>query len=169
MFQEISRMIDHDVCNDVSVFTSEGNPYGRPTSQFTKGHVFQGYPYDNEAPIRYTPAQARELAAALLRAADEAEGVEPRITLKDVPEDLLQGDTKEHMRTHVYVNVSATEWNPDGRRYRRAGYRKCVERDAWFSASDAQRTAALVEAGNYVAQSSRHQAEVEGQWPPPSV
>jgi hypothetical protein len=57
-----------------SVFTgdAEPNPYYRT------GSVYQGHQHDGEYPeFEYTPAQARELAAALLRAADEAEGREP--------------------------------------------------------------------------------------------
>lgn len=121
---------------------------------------------DEYGPTEYTPAQARAKAAALLRAADEAEGVPPRITLRDVPGGLLTDEARDHMRMHVYVNISATDRNPTGHHYRRAGYRKFVERDVWFGASDEQRAAALLEAANSVAQSSRHQATVEGQWPP---
>jgi hypothetical protein len=56
---------------EVSVFTREEGM----SEYYKPGVVYQGHPHDDEYPeMEFTPAQARELAAALLRAADEAEG-----------------------------------------------------------------------------------------------
>lgn len=93
---------------------------------------------DEYGPVEYTPAQARGLAAALLQAADEAEGVKPRITLKDIPEDLPPALARDHMRTHVYLSMSATGRIGIDSGYQRIGYRQFVERDAWYGASAEQ-------------------------------
>ncbi|MDX2575953.1 hypothetical protein PV332_10725 [Streptomyces scabiei] len=71
MKQEISRTVDDMVfVGDVSVFTREEGMH----EYYKPGIVYQGHPYDGEYPeFGYTPEQARELAAALSRAADEAE------------------------------------------------------------------------------------------------
>lgn len=59
---------------DVSVFTYEEGM----SDYYKPGVVYQGHPHDDEYPeMGFTPAQARELAAILLLAADEAEDREP--------------------------------------------------------------------------------------------
>jgi hypothetical protein len=59
---------------EVSVFTREEGM----SEYYKPGVVYQGHPHDDEYPeMEFTPAQARELAAALRRAADEAEGRKP--------------------------------------------------------------------------------------------
>lgn len=99
----------------------------------------------------YSPAQARSLAAALFRAADEAEGRGSHFTLKPVPEDLPSDEAREHMRTHVYVHIHATDRNADSSGYRRVGYRVFADRETWYGASDEARAQAVSRAVNRVA------------------
>ncbi|WP_329544674.1 hypothetical protein OG548_08125 [Streptomyces sp. NBC_01356] len=63
--------------------------------------------------------------------------------LREIPEFKLSAEARDHMRSHVYVNVSVTDRNPDGKGYRQAGYRTWVTRDEWYSATDAEREAAI--------------------------
>jgi hypothetical protein len=76
------------------------------------------------------------------------------ITLRDIPEDMPPVKAREHMRTHVYLNVGVTDRNSDGVGNPRAGYRKWVTREEWYSATDEERAAAIQEVCATVAKRS---------------
>ncbi|MET7939701.1 hypothetical protein [Streptomyces sp. NPDC005302] len=110
---------------EVQIFSDDGD-YAPPTTAF------------------HTPAQARELADALLRAADDAEGLgTPCLVLRPVPADKIHARARERMRTHVFVKVCATDRNPDDKGYRLVGYYLFATREAWYGASDEERERAV--------------------------
>ncbi|MFD5198863.1 hypothetical protein ACFWM7_01575 [Streptomyces sp. NPDC058375] len=55
--------------------------------------------------LDYTPAQARKLAAALLRAADEAEGVEP-VDVEQAVRNKVADELKQMDGTNMGMNIS---------------------------------------------------------------
>lgn len=73
------------------------------------------------------------------------------MNFKDIPAFDIPADARDHMRTHVYVNVSVTERNPDDYGYRRVGCRKWVTREEWYSATDAERESAIQSVAESVA------------------
>lgn len=72
------------------------------------------------------------------------------LRLRDVPDTKVSAEAREHMRTHVYVNIMVTDRNPD-RGYRAVGYRVWASRADWYSATDTERSAAIQDAANSLA------------------
>ncbi|WP_328539831.1 hypothetical protein [Streptomyces sp. NBC_00344] len=60
---------------------------------------------DGERVLRYTPAQARELAAALMRAAEEAERAEPAEPVTVEARELRRGDVRAGERSMTVDRV----------------------------------------------------------------
>lgn len=82
-------------------------------------------------------------------------------TLRSIPEESIPERAREHMNTHVYVNITVTDRNANDRGYRAVGYRVFADREAWYGASDAEREAAISKAVKYAAKHGGNPPQLE--------